>query len=53
MRIGREVGNTLTEIYMTNMTDEDGYLSRYTDFNAIRKTQNKPRVVGVRFRYRY
>jgi len=53
MRIGREVGNTLTEIYMTNMTDEDGYLSRYNDFNAIRKTQNKPRVVGVRFRYRY
>ena len=53
MRMGREVGNRSIELYMTNITDEDGYLSRYNDFNAIRKTQNKPRVIGLRFRYRY
>ena len=37
----------------TYLTDENGYLSRYNDFGDIRRTQNRPRVLGLRFRYRY
>ena len=55
--------NTSIEVYITNLTDEDGYLSRYDDFSAVgssgysgfgvRRTGTKPRVLGVRLRYRY
>ena len=45
--------NSLMEIYLTNLTDENGYQSRYDDFGDVRRTQNRPRVVGVRFKYRY
>ena len=53
MRIGVEMDNSLMEIYLTNLTDENGYQSRYDDFGDIRRTQNRPRVVGLRFKYRY
>jgi hypothetical protein len=53
MRMGVEMENSLMEIYLTNLTDENGYQSRYDDFGDVRRTQNRPRVVGVRFKYRY
>ena len=43
-------------------TDEDAYLSRYDDFLlkeawlhrfGVRRTGSKPRVLGMRIRYRY
>ena len=60
-RIGVENTNSVVELYITNLTDEDGYLSRYNDFDetysppgfGIRQTRTKPRVIGVRYRYRY
>ena len=63
LRAGFDNDNTSVEVYITNLTDEDGYLSRYDDFSAIgssgysgfgvRRTGTKPRVLGVRLRYRY
>ena len=53
MRIGMEADNRSIEMYLSNLTDENGYLSRYNDFGDIRRTQNRPRVIGLRFRYRY
>jgi len=35
------------------MFDKDGYQSRYDDFGDIRRTNTKPKVFGLRFRYRY
>ena len=60
-RTGMDFTNSSVELYITNVTDEDGYLSRYNDFDAtytppgfgIRQTRTKPRVIGVRYRYRY
>ena len=63
IRVGFDNNNTSVEIYVSNLTDEDGYLSRYDDFSAVgdsgysgfgvRRTGTKPRVLGVRLRYRY
>jgi len=63
LRAGFDNDNTSIEVYITNLTDEDGYLSRYDDFSAVgssgysgfgvRRTGTKPRVLGVRLRYRY
>ena len=53
MRMGVEMENSLMEIYLTKLIDENGYQSRYDDFSDVRRTQNRPRVVGVRFKYRY
>ena len=63
LRAGFDNDNTSFELYISNLTDEDGYLSRYDDFSAVgssgysgfgvRRTGTKPRVLGVRFRYRY
>ena len=63
IRAGFDNNNTSVEIYVSNLTDEDGYLSRYDDFSAVgssgysgfgvRRTGTKPRVLGVRLRYRY
>ncbi|MDB2534491.1 TonB-dependent receptor [Gammaproteobacteria bacterium] len=53
LRLGVENKNTSVEMYLTNVSDENGYLSRYNDFGDIRRTQNRPRVIGLRFRYRY
>ena len=63
LRAGFDNDNTSIELYISNLTDEDGYLSRYDDFSAVgssgysgfgvRRTGTKPRVLGVRFRYRY
>ena len=63
LRAGFDNKNTSIELYISNLTDEDGYLSRYDDFSAVgssgysgfgvRRTGTKPRVLGVRFRYRY
>ena len=48
---------------ITNLFDKDAYLSRYDDFVdvgdsgyagfGIRRTGSKPRIVGIRIRYRY
>jgi hypothetical protein len=48
---------------VNNILDKDAYLSRYNDFAdvgssgyagfGIRRTGSKPRVIGIRFRYRY
>ena len=55
-------------VWLNNLFDKNGYLSRYDDFASvgsesvggsgypgfgIRRTGSKPRVVGIRFRYRY
>ena len=63
LRAGFDNDNTSIEVYITNLTDEDGYLSRYDDFSAVgssgysgfgvRRTGTKPRVLGIRLRYRY
>jgi hypothetical protein len=53
MRIGIESDNRSIEFYMTNMFNKDGYQSRYDDFGDIRRTNTKPKVFGLRFRYRY
>jgi len=63
IRAGIDNENTSVELYITNLTDEDAYLSRYDDFSAegssgytgfgVRRTGSKPRVVGIRIRYRY
>ena len=63
IRAGFDNNNTSVEIYVSNLTDEDGYLSRYDDFSAVgssgysgfgvRRTGTKPRVLGIRLRYRY
>ena len=63
IRAGVDNENTSVELYITNVTDEDAYLSRYDDFSAVgssgysgfgvRRTGSKPRVVGIRIRYRY
>ena len=55
--------NTSIEIYINNLTDEDAYLSRYDDFGeagdsgypgfGIRRTGSKPKVIGIRLRYKY
>ena len=55
--------NTSIELYISNLTDEDAYLSRYDDFSAIgdsgysgfgvRRTGSKPKVIGIRLRYKY
>jgi hypothetical protein len=62
-RAGVENSNSVMELYITNVFDEDGYLSRYNDFDdtanppaqgfGIRQTRTKPRVIGIRYRYRY
>ena len=53
MRVGVEGDNSLMEIYITNFTDEVAYLTRYDDFSDIRRTPNRPRVIGFRIKYRY
>jgi outer membrane receptor for ferrienterochelin and colicin len=63
LRAGFDNDNTSIEFYISNLTDEDGYLSRYDDFSAVgssgytgfgvRRTGTKPRVLGIRLRYRY
>ena len=63
IRAGIDNENTSVELYVTNLSDEDAYLSRYDDFSAVgssgytgfgvRRTGSKPRVVGIRIRYRY
>ena len=53
MRVGVESGNRSMEVFISNLTDENGYQSRYDDFGDIRRTQNRPRVIGLRFKYRY
>jgi outer membrane receptor protein involved in Fe transport len=63
LRAGLDNDNTSIEFYISNLTDEDGYLSRYDDFSAVgssgytgfgvRRTGTKPRVLGIRLRYRY
>jgi outer membrane receptor protein involved in Fe transport len=63
IRAGVDNENTSLELYITNLTDEDAYLSRYDDFSAVgssgysgfgvRRTGSKPRVIGIRIRYRY
>ena len=53
MRVGVESNNRSMEVFISNIGDEDAYLSRYNDFGDIRRTQNRPRVIGLRFRYRY
>ena len=63
IRAGVDNENTSVELYITNLTDEDAYLSRYDDFSAVgssgysgfgvRRTGSKPRVIGIRIRYRY
>ena len=63
IRAGVDNENTSVELYITNVTDEDAYLSRYDDFSAVgssgysgfgvRRTGSKPRVIGIRIRYRY
>ena len=63
LRAGFDNNNTSVEVYISNLTDEDGYLSRYDDFSAVgssgysgfgvRRTGTKPRVLGIRLRYRY
>jgi outer membrane receptor protein involved in Fe transport len=55
--------NVSLEFYITNLTDEDAYLSRYDDFSAVgdsgysgfgvRRTGSKPKVIGIRLRYKY
>ena len=62
-RTGIDFNNTSLEFYVNNILDKDAYLSRYNDFAdvgssgyagfGIRRTGSKPRVVGIRFRYRY
>jgi outer membrane receptor protein involved in Fe transport len=62
-RAGFDNDNSSIELYVTNLTDEDAYLSRYDDFSAVgdsgysgfgvRRTGSKPRVIGIRLRYRY
>ena len=62
-RTGVDFDNTSLEFYINNILDKDAYLSRYNDFEGvgssgyngfgIRRTGSKPRVIGVRFRYRY
>jgi outer membrane receptor protein involved in Fe transport len=54
---------TSIELYISNLTDEDAYLSRYDDFSevgdsgysgfGIRRTGSKPKVIGIRLRYKY
>jgi outer membrane receptor protein involved in Fe transport len=53
MRVGVESANRSMEVFISNLTDENGYQSRYNDFGDIRRTQNRPRVIGLRFKYRY
>ena len=53
MRVGVESGNRSMEVFISNLTDENGYQSRYDDFGDIRRTQNRPKVIGLRFKYRY
>ena len=63
LRAGLDFSNTSVEFYVNNLFDKNGYLSRYDDFESvgtsgyagfgIRRTGSKPRVVGIRFRYRY
>ena len=63
MRLGVEMDNSIIEAYISNIADEDGYLSRYDDFTeagssgypgfGVRRTGTKPRVVGIRYRYRF
>lgn len=66
MRLGVEMDNSIIEAYISNIADEDGYLSRYDDFAqagdpatsgypgfGIRRTGTKPRVIGIRYRYRF
>ena len=53
MRVGVESNNRSLEVFISNIGDEDAYLSRYNDFGDIRRTQNRPRVIGLRFKYRY
>ncbi|MAD48378.1 MAG: hypothetical protein CMQ53_03385, partial [Gammaproteobacteria bacterium] len=62
-RTGVDFNNTSLELYINNILDKDAYLSRYNDFEGvgssgypgfgIRRTGSKPRVIGIRFRYRY
>ena len=54
-------------LYVNNIFDKDGLLSIYDDFAELaspsrtsgypgfgyRRTGSKPRVIGIRFRYRY
>ena len=63
MRLGVEMDNSIIEAYISNIADEDGYLSRYDDFTeagtsgypgfGVRRTGTKPRVIGIRYRYRF
>ena len=62
-RTGVDFTNTSLEFYINNVFDKDAYLSRYDDFESvgpsgysgfgIRRTGSKPRVIGIRLRYRY
>ena len=63
LRAGIDNDNTSLEFYITNLFDKDAYLSRYNDFVDVgdsgyagfgyRRTGSKPRIVGIRIRYRY
>ena len=63
LRAGVDNDNSSIELYVTNLFDKDAYLSRYDDFESvgssgysgfgIRRTGSKPRVIGIRIRYRY
>tara|TARA_B100000575_G_C23141362_1_gene664312 strand:+ start:3651 stop:6086 length:2436 start_codon:yes stop_codon:yes gene_type:complete len=63
LRAGVDNDNTSVEVYISNLTDEDAYLSRYDDFSdvgssgysgfGVRRTGSKPRVIGIRLRYNY
>jgi len=63
LRAGIDNDNSSIELYVTNLFDKDAYLSRYDDFESvgdsgysgfgIRRTGSKPRVIGIRIRYRY
>ena len=66
-RTGIDFDNTSIELYVNNIFDKDGFLSIYDDFAELappertsgypgfgyRRTGSKPRVIGIRFRYRY
>ena len=66
-RTGIDFDNTSIELYVNNIFDKDGLLSIYDDFAELaspsrtsgypgfgyRRTGSKPRVIGIRFRYRY
>ena len=63
LRFGIEGDNSSTELYISNLFDKDGYLTRYDDWGdvgtsgysgfGVRRTGTKPRVLGIRYKYRF